>query len=611
MKNSLFSIFGESVNILTLRFNDRDLEKEFRSYYFDKYLIQLRWMHVISIFLFVLVTVVDRVLLENSYVTYSISLSIVVSVFSLGLILTFVKTDLYKKLYRALNIVYVLITTFFFMFSSFQSESVHAVILFSGVYICLIFNYTSIRQDFILAFTTGLFIILCYVFGGFSRFPVISDFIQVGIYLLGVNLLGMFIAYMIEHDGKKVFLMLRQIRHNADKINNANKYLESEVEKRTYELRLAKEKAEESDKLKSAFLANMSHEIRTPMNGILGFTSLLEKPDLSEETRGQYIDIIKKSGDRMLNTVNDLISISKIETGQETLNERDMDPCAMVEEIVEFFAPSAMNKELELRHHRSSAHQHELVKLDPSKFSSIVSNLIRNAIKYTDNGSIDVSSSKDGKQVTVEVNDSGQGIPKDRQKAIFDRFIQADIYDLKAKEGAGLGLSIVKAYVEMMGGTISLESEPDKGSRFTVTLPIKNTKKDVVPPSRSNEARSDITLAKILIAEDDEVSFEHLSISLELNAELILHARNGEEAVAMAKKHPDLDLILMDIKMPKLDGLEATRKIREFNTNVRIISQTAYALQGDEQRSLDAGCNAYISKPIDIDKLLKIIFSLK
>jgi len=373
------------------------------------------------------------------------------------------------------------------------------------------------------------------------------------------------------------------------------------------ELIKAKERAEESDKLKSSFLANMSHEIRTPMNGILGFTSLLEKPDLSEDKREQYIQIIKKSGDRMLNTVNDLINISKIETGQIDVKPEVCNPCALVKDHIEFFKPSAEEKGLTLGLEQQCACQDERIMMDVNKLDSIITNLVRNAIKYTETGSIIVKCNMNDKKFRLDVCDTGEGIPKDRQEAIFDRFVQADLSDTKARQGSGLGLSIVKAYVKMMKGKISLESEPGKGSCFTVELPVIKANKKLVIDRRPLKVRPDKAFHKVLIVEDDDISHQHLSISLEDHANSLLHAENGIEAVRLTKDNDDIDLILMDIKMPVMDGYEATRKIREFNKDVVIVAQTAYALPEDKQKAQDAGCNAYITKPIDIDALLKLV----
>lgn len=273
------------------------------------------------------------------------------------------------------------------------------------------------------------------------------------------------------------------------------------------ELLNAKENAEKSDKLKSAFLANMSHEIRTPMNGILGFSSLLQEPYLSGEKQQKYLEIIEKSGNRMLNIINDIIDISKIESG-----------------------------------------------------------------------------------------------------LIFERFIQADIADKMARQGAGLGLSISKAFIKMLNGEIWVESDENKGSTFYFTLPYsKNISKKTTANNIVKSTNIKNLNLKILIAEDDEASSSLLSILVEEIGSEIITAFDGVQAVEICKKNPDIDLILMDIQMPNLDGLSATKQIRLFNKNVIIIAQTAYGLSGDEGKTIEAGCNDYISKPIDKDNLFALI----
>ncbi|PKP32291.1 MAG: hypothetical protein CVT99_06020 [Bacteroidetes bacterium HGW-Bacteroidetes-16] len=385
----------------------------------------------------------------------------------------------------------------------------------------------------------------------------------------------------------------------------------------------AKEKAEESDRLKSAFLSNMSHEIRTPMNGILGFTELLLEPDLNSEEKDRYIKIVHKSGQRMLNTVTDIVEISKIEAGLVQLNFTETNVNGKMEELFRFFKPEADKKGIKLSLTTLLPEALNNTTTDQNKLYSILTNLIKNAIKYTDEGTIEFGCktvpSVHEPMVRFYVKDTGIGIPKHRQEAIFDRFIQADITDARAFQGSGLGLAISKSYVEMLGGSIWVESIPDgksggKGSTFYFTLPLSKYAKEKtvvlneIPfDIEKNKAMAAMRSLKIMIAEDDETSRNYISLIInDFNAK-ILEARTGIETVELCRNTKDLDLILMDIRMPGLNGYEATRLIREFNKEVIIIAQTAFALSGDREKAIEAGCNDYISKPINKNKLLALV----
>jgi len=393
------------------------------------------------------------------------------------------------------------------------------------------------------------------------------------------------------------------------------------------ELVIAKEHAEESDRLKSAFLANMSHEIRTPMNGILGFAGLLKEPKLSGEQQEEYIAIIEKSGTRMLNIINDIITISKVESGQMNTLVSETSVNEQIEFVYTFFKPEVEQKGMHLYFRNSLTSKEAIIKTDKEKVYSILTNLVKNAIKYSDTGTIEIGynlvetqciASLQQQPVSLQlqfyVKDTGIGIPIDRQKAIFDRFVQADIGDIRAFQGAGLGLSISKAYVEMLGGRIWLESEEGKGSTFYFTIPyngehgetkiIKNIVMDKGVKNQTNPENSGL---KILIAEDDETSGMLIEIAVKGLSKEILKARTGIEAVETCRNHQDIDFVLMDIKMPGIDGYEATKQIRKFNSDVIIIAQTAYALIGDREKALQAGCNDYIAKPFGRATLTAII----
>ncbi|WP_320111840.1 PAS domain S-box protein [Draconibacterium orientale] len=379
------------------------------------------------------------------------------------------------------------------------------------------------------------------------------------------------------------------------------------------ELVQAKEKAEQSDKLKSAFLANMSHEIRTPMNGILGFTELLKTPNLSSEQRTEFIDVIQTSGDRMLNTINDIIDISKIESGMVNIVMQDINLPVFMNDMYVFFQPAMQSKAIDFRLNENNGNPLNLLHSDPDKLNSILTNLIKNACKFTPSGTIEFGYTINKEFIHFYVNDTGVGIPQDRQKAIFDRFVQADVADSRVFEGSGLGLSIAKSYTEMLNGTISLQSEVGIGTSFTVSLPIPTTARNNEPPKYELHNTNNKLLnqnLKLLVAEDDPVSVELLKLLLKDIATEILVANNGQEALQTVKAHTDIDLILMDIKMPIIDGFTTTSKIREFNKSVKIIAQSAFAQPEDIRRAKDAGCNDFILKPIAKAQLYESIKQL-
>jgi len=368
------------------------------------------------------------------------------------------------------------------------------------------------------------------------------------------------------------------------------------------ELIKAKEKAEESDRLKSAFLANMSHEIRTPMNGILGFAGLLKEPDLTGEEQQEFISVIEKSGARMLNIINDIMSISKVEAGQMDVTISETDINEQIDYIYTFFSPEAVKSGILLLCKKSLTGDDAIIKTDREKVYAILTNLVKNALKFTRVGTIEFGYRIVGNNAELEfyVKDTGSGINKKHLEFIFERFRQGSESLNRNYEGAGLGLSISKAYVEMLGGQIWVESEEGKGSTFYFTLPTnQKLKRKIVSDSEiiSEVKEIEINKIRILIAEDDKASELFITATVKKYSKEILKVTTGTEAVEVCRNNPDIDLVLMDIKMPVMDGYEATRQIRQFNTRVIIIAQSAYALIGDRELAIDAGCNDYITKP--------------
>jgi hypothetical protein len=380
------------------------------------------------------------------------------------------------------------------------------------------------------------------------------------------------------------------------------------IQEMNVKLEESKIKAEESDRLKSAFLANMSHEIRTPMNGILGFAELLKAQNLKSSKKKEYLNIIQESGKRMLNLINDLIDISKIEAGQMKLSFAKTNLNEVIDYQQTFFKPEASSKNIELTTSKTLPSVQASIETDREKLMAVLTNLIKNAIKFTNEGNITFGYNLKGNMVEFYVQDTGVGIPKEQQKAVFERFVHADLSLSKPYQGAGLGLSITKAYVHMMGGKIWVRSKEEEGSVFYFTIPYsKHEQNHESIDVSTDRLHRDLKNVTVLITEDDKAGSIYLYELLKMKCKKVMHAANGAEALELCQNNDDIDLILMDIKMPGMDGHEATRRIREFNKNVIIVAQTAFALSGDREKAIEAGCDDYIPKPVKSDDLLRIM----
>lgn len=371
----------------------------------------------------------------------------------------------------------------------------------------------------------------------------------------------------------------------------------------------AKEKAEESNQLKSAFLANMSHEIRTPMNGIIGFSELLKEPKLSVKDQRNYLEIIEKSGKRMLNIINDIIDISKVESGQMSIIKSPTDINELVNYINTFFKPLAADKKIQLILNKPKANEELIINTDKEKIYAILTNLINNAIKYSNKGTIEFGYIIKKEFIEFYIKDQGIGIHSSKHDVIFERFVRDNDSNRMAIQGAGLGLPISKAYIEMLGGKIWIDSELKKGTTVYFTLPYKlSDHKDNISSSTSKKQEGNtLKKLKVLIAEDDKISELLITKLLNKFSRKIIIARNGKEAIEKCKMHQDIDIALMDIKMPEIDGYKAVSEIRKFNKDLIIIAQTANALNNDKAKLLNAGFNEYISKPIEKNSLTNVI----
>ncbi len=427
----------------------------------------------------------------------------------------------------------------------------------------------------------------------------VSPFVSGNNNVIGLIIIARDISKMIEYQN--------EIELHNFKIKETNEELKATNDR----LKVSINKAEESDKLKSAFLANMSHEIRTPLNSIYGFAQILQQGIGGKEEQSKFFDHIINNTKNLLKIINDIIDLSKIETEQISLDLTNVDINNLLDELHSTLQPKIILDNSKNINFKFNKHLNinSLIETDRIRLSQILINLIGNAIKFTEKGSVEFGYGiNEDKMLEFYVKDSGVGVSKEYQKVIFERFRQVDDGLTRTYGGNGLGLSISKALVELLGGDIWMESNEGEGSIFYFTIPYKEIKRVVENPIQNifntQENWEDKT---ILIVEDNSSSFLFLNAFLTHTKAKIVHAKSGRQAVDICKDNSEIDVVLMDIQLPEMNGYEATKQISSFNDKLPIIAQTANAMEGDRAKAFDAGCVDYISKPIDIDLLLKIL----
>lgn len=402
-------------------------------------------------------------------------------------------------------------------------------------------------------------------------------------------------------------------------IDNARNYAElkkyaleleqqiTQREKAERELIIAKEKAEESNRVKTAFINNISHEVRTPLNGILGFGNLIMDQALSNAEKQDYYNLLQHSSERLQQTITDIVDISEITAGTITPRENNVCLSELINKLGESTREACSKKNILVMLEVPPQHKNLVLQTDEELLVKIINQLLSNAEKFTASGRISLGYDVQDKWVHFFVRDTGQGIAADKLNLMFEPFMQEDVSVTRGHEGSGLGLSIARGLVELLGGEIRAESEKGEGSTFFFTLPLipaapKTVSADppVVQPARSGNNL-------VLIAEDEESNYMLLKTVTERAGFSTLHAIHGAEAVELCHQYPEIGLILMDIKMPVMNGLEATKQIKAFRPELPVIALTAHAQTGDRQRMIDAGCDEYLAKPVKLQELNDLI----
>jgi PAS domain S-box-containing protein len=377
------------------------------------------------------------------------------------------------------------------------------------------------------------------------------------------------------------------------------------------ELIRARDKAQEADKLKTTFLTNMSHEIRTPMNSILGFSSMLKLKGVTRQKRDQYLDIIISRGKLLMEIINDILDVTKLDEDQIQISPC---PCILNDLLRDLYQSFDSNmrksrKPVKLVMHPFLPDDQSTIIADGLYLHQVISNLLNNAEKFSESGYIEFGYViENNGTLLFYVRDTGIGVPSDMKEIIFERFRQADESFTRIYGGMGLGLSICQGLVNLMGGRIWVESDGKTGSTFYFTIPYHpHCERPLIHFQTIDEVTNYWTDKNILVVEDDPASYEYLNEILSSNGCNVLHASNGSEALKLFRESASLHMILLDIQLPEMDGYQIARSIRKTNKSIPIIAQTAHAMPEDRKKCLDAGCNDYLTKPIQYDLLINTL----
>jgi signal transduction histidine kinase len=606
---------SDEKGIVNLNFRSSLLERGFRESYFNKSIRPFRIAFITVIIMYAFFGLLDKSVSGEFFQDFKIVRFYIVIPFLSGVFISSL-TPIFKKIWQDLLFFSYILAGggIIYMVARIPDNLYY----YTGLFLVFIAGFFFIRLRFFRATVAAVLIIIYfnvynYILQGGLDLTALDFYLSNSFYVATV-IIGSVGSYQIESLERNEYYRKVLLIESQKEISDVNENLEQKIIERTKELTIAKDKAEESERLKSAFLTNMSHEIRTPMNGILGFADLIKEPDITPENLGKYIEIIRESSNRLLNTVNDIIDISKIETGQTDINYKEINVLKEIQSLINFFEPQAKAKGLELSLINKLEVGEEYMITDKTKFVSIVNNLINNGIKFTNKGWVNVTLFKKENTLICNVKDTGIGISKDKQKVIFNRFVQANIQNNRVYEGSGLGLSISKSYTKLLKGNLWVESIPEHGASFFVQLPFEDIEveqdddPELIGNELSPEELSPIDIeTSILVAEDDEVSAKHMEVLMSSISKSAKIVSNGKDAVQYMKDNPNTELVLLDLKMPLMNGFDACEEILKINPNAKVIAQTAFTSNNEEERCLEHGFKAYIAKPFSHSELIELI----
>ncbi len=607
-KSDPYGLGDMKINPYTLSF-DKSFEKDFLEKYFADSLWQFRAALLLLVVMYGVFGLLDNLIVPDYreaflVIRFGIVIPLLLTVFVLSFF------DFFRNIWQTLlGVAFVAAGMGITAMLVIAPEN---YAYYGGMMLVFFAGYFFIKLRFFYATIAGWTTLVFYNIGAIFFTDVYPELIiNNNFFYFSANVIGMIAAYNIEYFTRRDYFQNKQLDASKAEIKETNINLEKKVEERTEQLKDAKERAEQSDKLKSAFLANMSHEIRTPMNGILGFAQLLRQTDDQEE-QNEFLDIIDENGQYLLSLINDIVDLSKIEVGMLQTNPSEFAINSLMEEVLESFSNEDKVKEgrMEMQLRKGFQDGDDLILADRKRLKQILINLVSNAIKFTHEGTVEAGYSLFGKEVLFFVRDTGIGIEEDKKLFIFDRFMQVTQNHQPTSHGSGLGLAISKAFVHLMGGEIWVESIPEEGSVFYFTLPYqKGFQSGDIYTQKQGDMSLDYNWENkvILVAEDVATNYLLIKTSLKKTGVKLIWVKNGQEAVDTCMQRDDIDLILMDLRMPEKDGYSATREIRVHYPDLPIIAQTSYAMVEDRQLSIDAGCTDYIAKPFNIRDLLEKI----